>query len=91
MTHSRKRYVWPAFASIFIAGSGQVLKGEAKKGLKLMIWFYMGLPVLIFGMFLLNPYLFLMAFAAVVVIYPVFWALNVIDAYSSQVTARSRG
>ena len=84
----KERYLWPAIASILVAGSGQILKGEGKRGLKIMIWFYMGLPIIIFGMFMLNPYLFLMAFAAMVVIYPAFWIYNIMDAYSSKAALR---
>ena len=86
----RERYLLPAIASILVAGSGQIMKGEGKRGLKMMVWFYMGLPIITVGMFMLNPYVFLMAFAAIVVIYPVFWFYNIVDAYSSGVALRRR-
>ncbi len=84
MSAVRKKYPVPAIASALVAGLGQLIKGESKKGLKLMLWFYMGLPIIIFGALLLNAYLFLAVFAFMVVLYPVIWALNVLDAYSSQ-------
>ena len=84
----RKKYYVPAFVSAAVAGLGQVFKGDAKKGLKIMLWFYLGFPIIIFGSLLLNAYLFLMVFAVFVVLYPVVWALNIFDAYSTQVHAR---
>jgi hypothetical protein len=85
MAHLRKKYPVPAIASAFVPGLGQIAKGEAGKGLKMMVWFFMGIPVILSGTFLLNPYIFLITFAAFVIIYPSFWALNIMDAYSKQV------
>lgn len=81
----RKKYLAPAIFSAAVAGLGQIMKGDNKKGLKIMLWFYMGFPVMIVGSFLLNPYIFLMVFAGAVVLYPLFWIMNIIDAYSAQV------
>jgi len=88
MPVQRKKYQGPALASAVIAGFGQVMKGDAKKGLKIMLWFYMGLPIFLYGSLLLNPYLFLLIFAVMVIFYPVFWVLNIMDAYSAQVSTR---
>lgn len=88
MPTQRKKYYWPAVLSAFIAGFGQIVKGDSKKGLKIMLWFYLGLPIIIFGSLLLNAYLFILVFAVLVLFYPVFWALNVMDAYSSQLYVR---
>lgn len=84
----RKKYQLPALLSFFVAGLGQIIKGDAKKGLKIMLWFYLGLPLLLYGAMLLNAYIFLVMLAFSVVFYPVFWALNIVDAYSHQVFAR---
>jgi hypothetical protein len=46
--------------------------------------------MIIFGSLLLNAYLFLAVFAAFVVLYPVIWAFNVLDAYSTQIQAKRR-
>jgi hypothetical protein len=86
----RKKYFFPAAASAAVAGLGQVIKGEAGKGLKIMLWFYLGFPILIFGSLLLNAYLFLAVFAGFVVLYPVIWAFNIFDAYMMQPRARRR-
>jgi len=81
----RKKYYVPAFASAAVAGLGQVIKGDARKGLKIMLWFYLGFPVMIIGSLLLNAYLFLAVFAVFAVLYPVVWAFNIFDAYTTQV------
>ena len=73
-----------------MAGLGQVIKGEAGKGIKLMLWFYLGFPMIIFGSLLLNAYLFLVVFAGFVVLYPVIWVFNIIDAYTKQPRAKRR-
>jgi hypothetical protein len=86
----RKKYRLPAAASAAVAGLGQVIKGDAGKGLKIMLWFYLGFPMIIYGSLLLNAYLFLAVFAVFVVLYPVIWAFNIMDAYSTQVRARRR-
>jgi len=76
--------------SALVAGLGQIMKGDAKKGLKIMVWFYLGFPILIYGALLLNAYVFLLIFAAFVVIYPVVWVMNIIDAYSAHMQIRKR-
>ena len=90
MVLKRKKYYIPAFVSAGVAGLGQVIKGDARKGLKIMLWFYLGFPVMIVGSFLLNAYLFLVVLAIFAVLYPVIWAFNVFDAYTAQVRIKRR-
>ncbi|MFC1560019.1 hypothetical protein ACFL4F_02815 [Candidatus Margulisiibacteriota bacterium] len=78
-----KKYIVPALASAFIAGFGQILKGDSKKGLKIMLWFYFGLPIAATISMTINTYLFLIVLAMVIIIYPVVWAYNIIDAFIS--------
>ena len=66
------------------------VKGDADKGLKIMLWLYLGFPMMIYGSLLLNAYFFLVVFAVFVVLYPLIWALNIFDAYSSQIHAKRR-
>jgi len=73
-----------------VVGLGQVIKGQASKGLRIMLWFYLGFPIIIFGSLLLNAYLFLAVFAAFVVFYPVIWVFNIFDAYMMQPHAKRR-
>jgi hypothetical protein len=89
MAPRRTKYPFPALMSALVAGLGQVTKGDARKGLKMMIWFYLGFPIIIYAALLFNAYLFLLVFAAFVVIYPVFWVTNIMDAYSTQVRRRA--
>jgi len=88
MPAKRKKYLVPALLSVLVAGLGQVVKGDAKKGLRTILWMYMGFPIIIIGSSLLNAYIFLAIFATFVVIYPIIWALNIMDAYSTQVRIR---
>lgn len=90
MAARRKRYVMPAILSFFVAGLGQIVKGNGRRGVRIMIWFYMGMPVLILGAFLLHPLIFLVTLAGAVVLYPLIWLYNISDAYSSQAPERSR-
>jgi len=90
VTIKRKKYYIPAAASAVVAGLGQVIKGDAGKGLKIMLWLYLGFPMMIYGSLLLNAYFFLVVFAVFVVLYPLIWALNIFDAYSSQIHAKRR-
>lgn len=84
MATKRKKYYVPAVLSALVAGLGQTIKGDGKKGLKIMLWFYLGIPIIIIGTLLLNAYLFLMVFAVSVILYPIIWIMNIIDAYSAQ-------
>jgi hypothetical protein len=86
----RKKYYFPAAASAAVAGLGQVIKGEAGKGLKIMLWFYLGFPIIIFGSLMLNAYLFLIVFAGFVVLYPIIWVFNIMDAYMKQPRGKRR-
>jgi hypothetical protein len=90
MAAKRKGYRFPAFVSAFVVGLGQIIKGDNKKGLKMMLWFYLGLPIIICGVFVLNAYIFLAVLALYVVMYPVFWILNILDAYNAQRRQRSQ-
>lgn len=69
--------------SFFIAGLGQIIKGDGEKGIKIMLWFYLGLPFLAVLSMILNPYLFLFVLAIIIIVYPVLWAYNIIDAFAS--------
>jgi hypothetical protein len=86
----RKKYLAPAIFSALIVGLGQALKGDNKKGLKLMVWFYLGFPILIYGALLLNSYIFLIVLAIFVILYPIVWILNIMDAYSAHIPIKRR-
>jgi len=69
-----------AVASFFIVGLGQILKGEGKKGLKLLLTFYFVLPVLIYVSLLINAYLFLLVFGLSVISAIILWVYSIWDA-----------
>ena len=85
MSRKRKKYFIPALFSIFIAGLGQALKGDSKKGLKIMLWFYFGLPLVAMLSMIINSYLFLIVSAIIVILYPIIWTYNILDAFTYQV------
>ena len=76
----REFHPFAAILSLVLVGFGQILKGEGKKGLKWLLWFYLGIPCIIYAAFMINAYLFIFALAISVVIMPIFWAYNILDA-----------
>ena len=81
---NRNKYIIPAIASTFIAGLGQVIKGEGKKGLKIMLWLYLGLPFLAILSMIINSFLFLIVTAIIIIVYPIIWIYNIVDAFTYQ-------
>ena len=77
----KKKYLVPAIYSFFIVGLGQIIKGESEKGTKYLIWFYLGIPLIIYLSLLINIYLFLAVLMGTLLFYPIFWAYNIHDAY----------
>ena len=69
-----------ALFSGLLVGSGQILKGEVEKGLKLMLTFYFGLPLLLYLTLSFSGGLFLLVFGIVVIFCIIFWAYNIWDA-----------
>lgn len=81
----RKRYLMPAIASAAVAGLGQIIKGDGKKGLKLILWLYFGFPFIVILSMIINPFIFLIVTAVTVIVYPVIWAYNILDAFTCQI------
>lgn len=75
-----KRYRGEAAASFFIVGLGQLLKGEEKRGLILILFFYFVLPAAIYLSLLISAWLFLLVLGAAVIFGIALWAYNVWDA-----------
>ena len=76
----RELHPFAAIFSLALVGFGQILKGESKRGLKWLLWFYLGIPCIIYASFMINAYLFIFVLAISVVIIPVFWTYNILDA-----------
>ncbi len=66
--------------SALIVGAGQILKGETQKGLKFMLTFYFGLPLLLYLTLSFSGGLFLIVFGIAVIFLLLFWAYNIWDA-----------
>jgi len=69
-----------AIFSVFIVGLGQIIKGEGKKGLILILLFYFTLPAAVYLSLLINPYLFLINLGLALIFGIVLWIYNVWDA-----------
>jgi hypothetical protein len=80
----KKRYFWPAFASFFVVGLGQVIKGEGTKGLLLVLAFYFAIPGLIYLTLMINAYLFLTTLGAGIICGAVLWFNNLFDAWTHE-------
>jgi hypothetical protein len=80
----KKRYFWPAAASFFIVGLGQVIKGEGRKGLLLILTFYFTIPGLVYLMLMINAYLFLTTLGLGIICGTVLWAQSLVDAWSHE-------
>lgn len=68
-----------AFSALFI-GSGQILKGETEKGLKFMLTFYFGIPILLYVTLSLSGGLFVIVFGVSIIFAVLFWIYNIWDA-----------
>ncbi len=76
----KKEKVMPGILSALIIGAGQILKGESEKGLKFMLTFYFGVPVLLYILLAFSGSLFLVVFGIAVIFLILFWAYNIWDA-----------
>lgn len=75
-----KFYFLEALFSVFIVGLGQILKGDGKKGIILLLAFYFTLPAIVFLTLLVNPYLFLSTLGFAMIFGIILWAYNIGDA-----------
>ena len=78
------KYKLEALASFFIVGLGQIIKGESKKGLLLILVFYLGLPALIYFSLLISAYLFLLVLGVALISGIILWVYNVWDALTHE-------
>lgn len=72
-----------AFISAIFVGGGQILKGDSDKGIKLLLTFYFGIPILLYVILAFSGGLFLIAFGISIIFAVILWVYNIIDAYSS--------
>lgn len=79
------KYPWETLASILIVGLGQIIKGQGRKGLRYILFFYFTLPSAVYLSLLLNATLFFIVLGVAVIIGILLWGYNVWDAYSEEV------
>lgn len=77
----KKNYLY-AMLSLFVVGLGQIVKGDAEKGIKYILLFYFVLPVLVYFSLTVSGAAFLVFFGVALIFAIIFWIYNVIDAYS---------
>ena len=80
----KKRFYFPALASIFVVGLGQLIKGEGEKPLLLILAFYFIFPALIYLSLMFNAYLFLLVLGVGIIGGIAIWAYNVFDAWTNE-------
>lgn len=78
------KFIIPALLSIFIVGFGQIIKGDTEKGIKYLLWFYLGIPLIIYISLMVNLYLFLGTITMSIIFYPIFWVYNIYEAFSNR-------
>lgn len=69
-----------ALASTLVVGLGQILKGRTDKGLFYLLWFYAGLPIVIYISLLVGTIVFVPTISIIIALYPIFWLYNIYDA-----------
>ncbi|MBI5701628.1 hypothetical protein HZC34_07315 [Candidatus Saganbacteria bacterium] len=67
------------FSALFI-GSGQILKGETEKGIKIMLAFYFGVPLILYFTLGISGGLFVIVFGITIIFTVLFWLYNIWDA-----------
>lgn len=78
----KKQYhYFAAIISALVVGLGQVVKGESKKGLLMMLVFYLFLPSIFFAALSVNGYLALVILTFAVIAGVILWGYNVGDAF----------
>jgi hypothetical protein len=76
----KKYHYLEAFFSIFIVGMGQILKGEGKKGLLLLLLFYLTLPAIVYASLFINAFLFVSILAIAIIAGIALWGYGIVDA-----------
>ncbi len=71
-------------ASFIVVGLGQILKGEGKKGLNLILIFYFALPSAIYLSLMLNAQLFLLVMGISLISGIIIWIYNIWDALTHE-------
>ncbi len=76
----KKYHYLEAVFSFFVVGLGQILKGEGKKGLVLLLLFYFTLPAIVYASLFINASLFVIILALAIITAVVLWGYGLVDA-----------
>ncbi len=74
-----KQKIFLFFCSFFVPGLGQILINQTEKGLKIMLWFYFGLPLIALICLYINIYIFLASLFFVMFCALFLWLYNILD------------
>ncbi|MFA6548563.1 MAG: hypothetical protein WCT39_01350 [Candidatus Margulisiibacteriota bacterium] len=75
-----KKHYFEAVCSFFVTGLGQIVKGESKKGLKILLFFYFVLPGVVYAALIINGYLFLLVLGLAILTGITLWIYSMWDA-----------
>lgn len=67
-------------ASLLVVGLGQIIQGESKKGLQLILIFYLAIPAAGYASLIINGYLFLLVIGAGSLLGMALWIYSVWEA-----------
>ncbi|MFC1511219.1 hypothetical protein ACFL5U_02390 [Candidatus Margulisiibacteriota bacterium] len=67
-------------SSALVVGLGQILKGNSKKGLALLLTFYLALPSTVYLSLVISGKYFLTIFALVIISGIILWLYSIVDA-----------
>jgi hypothetical protein len=82
-----KRHYFEAVCSLFVTGLGQIVKGESKRGLKILLCFYFVLPGAAYAALIINGLLFLIILALAILTGITLWIYSVWDALCADLSS----
>ncbi|MFH1826698.1 MAG: hypothetical protein ABH823_05360 [bacterium] len=72
-----------AICSSLIVGLGQIIKGDSRKGLVLILIFYFALPTLVYTSLMINGYVFLWCLTVTIITAIILWLYSIVDGLKS--------
>ncbi|MFC1540430.1 hypothetical protein ACFL4J_00145 [Candidatus Margulisiibacteriota bacterium] len=75
-----KFHIFAALFSVAVAGLGQIIKGEGKKGVAILLTIYFVLPAAVYLSLLLKSSLFLFVLGFAIIFGIIIWTYNILDA-----------
>ena len=75
-----KLHYLQAISSILVVGLGQIIKGESKKGIILLLIFYFVLPAAVYTSLIVNAYIFLSVLGFATIFGIMLWMYSIGDA-----------